>query len=605
MDAINIIVPVHNLEHNLQNLESWLDTVKPGTLEIIIVHDIGEDRTGEVIQELISKHPRLGIRLVEGHFGSPGMSRNAGLKEISNQGWISFWDGDDFPLVDNFLEMVHLAELEGKKISVGGFEIVDIDISRKFSREVHLFNNQGNFYKIALSPGIWRWAFKRQRINAREFKNFQMGEDQEYLAELNVELSEIYFYEKTVYKYFVSRPGQLTSSEKSVKQLVTTIKLILDSADGYKSLLGQIFFLRQLITLLAKGTLREKLKVIGYLGQFTRSAPHKSRIYRSLLFDLIQLAKFQHHRERTTQFFLFGGLGNQLFQYKAAVNKTRDRPVLLNASLLNQSQIQSADLLDFSTPANVYFVLPGQLSKSDRKILNVAIRYSASKHKVRNSTPGGVGLSTFLQLILRFKFGGSWFVNRGVGADVRFKNAEAENYLGYFQFSNLELGNTLNRFSLQLKKVSPEFEQIKSSLNADMTLVVQVRVGDYKKEDKIGLLGERYFETQIQEALKAFPIQRVYLHSDSPETASEVIPLKLRSITNVIHSDSLKSSELLELMRYGSYYIISNSTFGWWGAYLSYTPTPVVIVPEPWFSKLTNPTNLIPIDWHKASRYGL
>jgi hypothetical protein len=50
-------------------------------------------------------------------------------------------------------------------------------------------------------------------------------------------------------------------------------------------------------------------------------------------------------------------------------------------------------------------------------------------------------------------------------------------------------------------------------------------------------------------------------------------------------------------MRLGEGYVIANSTFSWWGAYLSRSSNPLIIAPRPWFSKVESPRDLIPDSW--------
>ena len=52
-----------------------------------------------------------------------------------------------------------------------------------------------------------------------------------------------------------------------------------------------------------------------------------------------------------------------------------------------------------------------------------------------------------------------------------------------------------------------------------------------------------------------------------------------------------------EIMRNGSGYILSNSTFGWWAAFLSKSENTNVVAPRPWFIALEDPSQLIPTTW--------
>jgi hypothetical protein len=50
-------------------------------------------------------------------------------------------------------------------------------------------------------------------------------------------------------------------------------------------------------------------------------------------------------------------------------------------------------------------------------------------------------------------------------------------------------------------------------------------------------------------------------------------------------------------MRYGSSYIIANSSFSWWGAYLRKNQNAPVYAPNKWFKGMDDPDQLLPPDW--------
>ena len=55
----------------------------------------------------------------------------------------------------------------------------------------------------------------------------------------------------------------------------------------------------------------------------------------------------------------------------------------------------------------------------------------------------------------------------------------------------------------------------------------------------------------------------------------------------------------LQAMRLGCAYVIANSTFSWWAAYLSLNPSVEVVAPSPWFMVMEDPKELIPPNWEQ------
>jgi hypothetical protein len=81
------------------------------------------------------------------------------------------------------------------------------------------------------------------------------------------------------------------------------------------------------------------------------------------------------------------------------------------------------------------------------------------------------------------------------------------------------------------------------------------------------------------------------------ESVNEFISLPPTFNVSVIGENGLNPAETLELMRHGSAYVIANSTFSWWAAFLSYQSGCTKIMPAPWFQNMPSPIGIKPQDW--------
>jgi len=68
--------------------------------------------------------------------------------------------------------------------------------------------------------------------------------------------------------------------------------------------------------------------------------------------------------------------------------------------------------------------------------------------------------------------------------------------------------------------------------------------------------------------------------------------------TYVGHNPSDKNYEDLRLMSLCNHFIIANSSFSWWGAWLSRNKSKIVIAPSKWFQKIKyNDSDRLPKEW--------
>lgn len=90
-----------------------------------------------------------------------------------------------------------------------------------------------------------------------------------------------------------------------------------------------------------------------------------------------------------------------------------------------------------------------------------------------------------------------------------------------------------------------------------------------------------YYHRALCEMEKRAPNAHYYVFSDRPEAARARIPLPDERVTLVDHNqgDAMAYADLW-LMSQCSHFIIANSTFSWWGAWLSSNSDKVVIAPD-------------------------
>ena len=187
--------------------------------------------------------------------------------------------------------------------------------------------------------------------------------------------------------------------------------------------------------------------------------------------------------------------------------------------------------------------------------------------------------------------------------DRRIEDVAGSCYLrGYFQ-SWLYFHNC----STSLKQAFDPFfgasdraKEFASAMSQD-ALIVHVRAGDYLKDPKInavhGVLDADYYHRAIQCMQKKGRASKIYCFSDNMPAALEI----LKDHTNISFVEGFSAADDLFLMSQGKSHIIANSTFSYWGAWLTRSTEPIVIAPRAWFSKeelkRTDTSDLYPSNW--------
>lgn len=138
-------------------------------------------------------------------------------------------------------------------------------------------------------------------------------------------------------------------------------------------------------------------------------------------------------------------------------------------------------------------------------------------------------------------------------------------------------------------------------IRSETAVSLHVRRGDYITDTSIhavhGTCSLDYYRSSI--GLMASRVERPYffIFSDDPEWAKAHLTLS-HPVTYVTNNGTDRAYEDMRLMSLCKHHIIANSSFSWWGAWLSAAPDKMVIAPARWFkSGEHNTKDLIPIAW--------
>lgn len=265
-----------------------------------------------------------------------------------------------------------------------------------------------------------------------------------------------------------------------------------------------------------------------------------------------------------------GGLGNQLFQYAYARSRSnKGCEVFINDYFMHHTKDKytkrELQLNQFKLSSKISF-------KGDQKPKRDLMAFLANRLK--------------LDLVVRYS---RYYSNRVKGVVAGYFNTEL-----FFANIREEL-----LAEICLKEESKIYKKWKDKiLNAHLPCVVHARRGDYLKQGKnptLNILPSGYYK----EALELIPEDAtIFAFSDDIDWLMEV--LKDRKNVLAVSGEGLSDSEELSVMKYAQYFIIPNSTFSWWGAWLSDRHDKVVIAPKCWFVKSgwwRANRDVVPVNW--------
>ena len=288
---------------------------------------------------------------------------------------------------------------------------------------------------------------------------------------------------------------------------------------------------------------------------------------------------------------LAGGLGNQLFQYAAARRLALHKGVEFALDFHNDPGLaQRTYRLGYFNIRQRLATPDETLRAQDQRAQGPLARLWRQRRKL---------LPYCRRRVVRerqpFRF------------DPRLLNISAEAYLmGHWQNEKYfaPIADTIRAEFTLKQPLSAASAAVTRQIEASQAVGVHVRRGDYAHNPAThrhhGLCSPDYYQTCARKILSQHPGAVFYVFSDDPQWVAEHLDLGKTHIL-IDHNGPERDYEDLLMLSRCQYFIIANSSFSWWAAWLSARPGKTIYAPQRWLaSDQFDTSDIVPAGWQRV-----
>ncbi len=276
---------------------------------------------------------------------------------------------------------------------------------------------------------------------------------------------------------------------------------------------------------------------------------------------------------------IWGGLGNQLFQYAFgyAIAKDNGEELRLDTSFYNKklsSRLTVRTLDMFQLPLiNKTTVNPVEISQFIPLLQKPSVNYL-----IRRILPKTIRIGRltyvkedklqYLPEVITVK--NKYVYYDGYWHSDRYFSKYREDLIAQFVYNN--------------ESIESAYSLLQNATNEIETVAVHIRRGDYITQKNPNAMGPDYYREAIKIAQSLIKRSVFCFFSDDPVWVKENFGDIPQSVI-VNNPRILNDIEEFQLMARCRHQIISNSSYSWWAAWLNDNPNKIVIVPKIWHGK--------------------
>jgi hypothetical protein len=304
---------------------------------------------------------------------------------------------------------------------------------------------------------------------------------------------------------------------------------------------------------------------------------------------------------------LTGGLGNQIFQFSFALHcsSLTNLPYALEKSIAKPrltSGHASICELNLGDDPILTMSANGKLRRLATKVYGWNL-VNGINGRHSNFLYAGVLMNFISRLVffLTTHFWARLHVSKGLGFDSEITESGSGGiFVGYFQTYMYSRSQEVFSKLMLLKPthVSKLLSESMATVDLIAPILLHVRLTDYLAEDSFGVPDKNYYLESLRVLKKNGLDKPVWVFSDDIESAKKHLSgVEEEFQLHFFESAKLSDVENWHLMRRFSAYVIANSSYSWWAAFLREDQSAVVIYPQPWFRAGEAPRDLFPLDW--------
>lgn len=306
------------------------------------------------------------------------------------------------------------------------------------------------------------------------------------------------------------------------------------------------------------------------------------------------------------------GLGNQLFEYAYAryLQETfyKNEKLIINPYYINHKDFRVLSLQHFKLGEKTSIIQNSTKQAANMRAFKIRVLWANFNElipwKIFKKKP--LGKNKFLE---RAQKGLYYTYTSQTNYGIYKSNNKNKFIFGCYQgednFKPIE--NIIREEFQIITKASKENQAILEDIKRNNSVCLHIRRGDYlsSKWKNLQICDFNYYQKAINKICQIIPSPTFYIFSNNHEDIEWIksnynFTTEINATFKYIDQNNPDYEEL-RLMQSCKHFIISNSTFSWWAAYLANYKEKIVIAPDKWNLNYTGSEMIYLKEWMKIS----